>query len=141
GGRTGHGGRPAAAGIMRPMADQNDLPFPPPETRPDVAPPSPPQRPGPRRPWWARLLGRVLAPWISLSIEPPDAAVHLDEIGDRDVCYVLEDYGLSNILILDRACHEAGLPAPLQPLPGDLLGRRAYLALSRRNVSTLGPLQ
>ena len=126
---------------MRPMADQNDLPFPPPETRPDVAPPSPPQRPGPRRPWWARLLGRVLAPWISLSIEPPDAAVHLDEIGDRDVCYVLEDYGLSNILILDRACHEAGLPAPLQPLPGDLLGRRAYLALSRRNVSTLGPLQ
>ncbi|MCE7032212.1 glycerol-3-phosphate 1-O-acyltransferase PlsB [Lysobacter sp. GX 14042] len=124
---------------MRPMADQNDLPFPPPDR--DPAPPAAARRPGQRRPWWARLLGRVLAPWISLSIEPPDVAAHLDEIGDREVCYVLEDYGLSNILILDRACHEAGLPAPLQPLPGDLLGRRGYLALSRRNVSTLGPLQ
>lgn len=124
---------------MRPMADQNDLPFPPPDR--DPAPPAPARRPGQRRPWWARLLGRVLAPWISLSIEPPDVAAHLDGIGDREVCYVLEDYGLSNILILDRACHETGLPAPLQPLPGELLGRRGYLALSRRNVSTLGPLQ
>ncbi len=54
---------------------------------------------------------------------------------------MLEDYGLSNALILERACREAGLPSPLQPLPGDPLGRkRAYLALSRRNVSTLAPL-
>ena len=48
---------------------------------------------------------------------------------------------MSNALILERACREAGLPSPLQPLPGDPLGRkRAYLALSRRNVSTLAPL-
>src|SRR5690606_32086237 len=54
-----------------------------------------------RRPLWARLLGRLLRPWISLRIEP-DAP---DELVDqRPVCYVLEDYGLSNALILDRAC-------------------------------------
>jgi len=50
---------------------------------------------------------------------------------------VLEDYGLSNALILDRACREAGLPSPLRPLPGDPLGRkRAYVALSRRNAGS-----
>ena len=46
----------------------------------------------------------------------------------RPVCYVLEDYGLSNALILERACREAGLPSPLQPMPGDPLGRkRSYV--------------
>ncbi len=85
-----------------------------------------------RRPLWAQLLGGVLSPWIALQVEPaaPDAGVD-----GRPVCYVLEDYGLSNALILDRACRESGLPSPLQPLPGDPLGRkRAYVALSRRNV-------
>ncbi|MET0327130.1 MAG: glycerol-3-phosphate 1-O-acyltransferase PlsB, partial [Luteimonas sp.] len=85
-----------------------------------------------RRPWWMGLLGRVMQPWIGLKVEPqaPEA------LGDgRPVCYVLEDYGLSNALILERACREAGLPSPLQPLPGDPLGRkRAYVALSRRNA-------
>ena len=50
--------------------------------------------------------------------------------------YVLEDYGLSNALILDKACRQAGLPSPLVPLAGDPTGRkRAYLALSRRSSS------
>ncbi len=85
-----------------------------------------------RTPWWAGLLGRVIHPWIGLKVEPqlPEALVD-----HRPVCYVLEDYGLSNALILERACREAGLPSPLQPLPGDPLGRkRAYVALSRRNA-------
>jgi glycerol-3-phosphate O-acyltransferase len=103
----------------------------------DMAPAvAPPRRAGGRgqRPWWARLLGWGLAPWIELRVEPqvPEGLVDA-----RPVCYVLEDYGLSNALILDRACREAGLPSPLRPLPGDPLGRkRAYVALSRRNVST-----
>jgi glycerol-3-phosphate O-acyltransferase len=87
-----------------------------------------------RRPWWARLLGWILAPWIELKIEPQAPQQAIDA---RPVCYVLEDYGLSNALILDRACREAGLPSPLRPLPGDPLGRkRAYVALSRRNVGS-----
>ncbi|HEY0503125.1 MAG TPA: glycerol-3-phosphate 1-O-acyltransferase PlsB [Lysobacter sp.] len=96
-----------------------------------------------RRPWWARLLGRFMAPWVQLTIEPRNPAAEIpEEWSGRPVCYVLEDYGLSNALILERACREAGLPSPLQPLPGDPVGRkRAYLALSRRNVNTLAQLQ
>ncbi len=92
-----------------------------------------------RRPWWARVLGRLMAPWVALTIEPPAPERALDR-NAGPVCYVLEDYGLSNALILERACVEAGLPSPLQPLPGDPLGRkRAYVALSRRNVNALAP--
>ncbi|MEF3082174.1 glycerol-3-phosphate 1-O-acyltransferase PlsB [Luteimonas sp. SMYT11W] len=85
-----------------------------------------------RRPWWAGLLGWLMGPWIGLKVEPQTPETLVDH---RPVCYVLEDYGLSNALILERACREAGLPSPLQPLPGDPLGRkRAYVALSRRNA-------
>ncbi len=85
-----------------------------------------------RRPWWARVLARGLRPWITLRIEPQTPQQFLDV---RPICYVLEDYGLSNALILDRACLEAGMPSPLRPLPGDPLGRkRAYVALSRRGT-------
>ena len=126
----------ATAPDPAPRPDQAELPIAPPLlTDIRLAPPG-------GRPWWARLLGQLMAPWVSLRIEPdlsaePGAAAH-----GRPVCYVLEGYGLSNALILDRACIEAGLPSPLQPLPGDPLGRkRAYVALSRRNVSALAPLQ
>ncbi|MFD0739597.1 glycerol-3-phosphate 1-O-acyltransferase PlsB [Lysobacter koreensis] len=119
---------------------------------PIAAPPAPlttdVRRPpsGDRRPWWARLLARMMAPWVALTIEPEAPAEHAPDWNaadwhQRPVCYVLEDYGLSNALILDRACRETGLPSPLQPLPGDPLGRkRAYVALSRRNATALSSL-
>ena len=123
---------------MAPMPTQPNLPLdepqqPPPD--PAQAPPlsAPPRRMRARQPWWARLLGRILAPWIGLKVEPAGGP----EPDPRPVCYVLEDYGLSNALILDRACREAGLASPLSPLPGDPLGRkRAYVALSRRNAGS-----
>ena len=88
-----------------------------------------------KRPLWARLAGRLIEPWVTLDIEPKNAESYDD---GRPVCYVLEDYGLSNALILERACREAGLPSPLQPIPGDPLGRkRAYVALSRRHGNAL----
>nr|WP_189457566.1 glycerol-3-phosphate 1-O-acyltransferase PlsB [Lysobacter bugurensis] len=96
-----------------------------------------------RRPsWWMRLLGRIIAPWVTLKIEPKAPLEHAPQAyAGGPVCYVLEDYGLSNALILERACREAGLPSPLQPLPGDPVGRkRAYVALSRRNAGGLAPL-
>jgi glycerol-3-phosphate O-acyltransferase len=131
---------------MSAMPEQNSLPFPdaPPPTPPEPAPepvpalavPPAPQRPG-KRPLWAKFMSRLADPWLSLNIEPEDPRQLTDA---RPVCYVLEDYGLSNALILDRACRDAGMPSPLVPLPGDPLGRkRAYVALSRRNASALIP--
>src|SRR5690606_38150604 len=77
----------------------------PPSLLADDAPPPAVAQLRERRPLWARLLGRLLRPWISLRIEP-DAPDRL--VDQRPVCYVLEDYGLSNALILDRACREQG---------------------------------
>jgi glycerol-3-phosphate O-acyltransferase len=102
----------------------------------DTAPPAGPPAARGRRPWWSKFLSWWLDPWIELRIEPmPDGLAD----DPRPVCYVLEHYGLSNALILDRACREAGLPSPLKPLPvdGDPMGRkRAYLALSRRHAAS-----
>lgn len=82
-----------------------------------------------------------MAPWVALTIEPTAPADQVADARQKPVCYVLEGYGLSNALILDRACREAGLQSPLQPLPGDPLGRnRAYVALSRRNANPLSAL-
>lgn len=123
---------------MCPMSNPNSLPSgegqPPEAPAAAVTPPAPtpsvPARNG-RRPLWARLLGRLIEPWLSLKIETPENALPAD---GRPVVYVIEDYGLSNALILDQACRQAGLDSALLPLPGDLLGRkRGYLALSRRS--------
>lgn len=134
---------------MSPMPEQNSLPFPDappppsdpaPEPKPPLEPfsagPRPPTRPA-KRPLWANLMSKLADPWLTPSIEPEDPRQYVDT---RPVCYVLEDYGLSNALILDRACRDAGMPSPLSPLPGDPLGRkRAYVALSRRNAGALIP--
>ena len=102
----------------------------------DAAPtPLPPSRPPAKPPLWARLIEMLLQPWIEIQREPETPPFTLD----RPVCYVIEHYGLSNTLILDRACREAGLPSPLAALPGDPLGRkRAYVALSRRRAGLFG---
>ena len=64
---------PAAGDAVDP--DQPELPMPgatPGESVLD--PPPPPPRPRPvdtaSRPLWARVLGRVLSPWVALKIEP-----------------------------------------------------------------------
>ncbi len=118
------------------MTEQPQLPLdaPPPSAPPPSAPRVAMQAQG-KPPWWVRLMERLLAPWIEIKREPTVPPFVLD----RPVCYVIENYGLSNALILDRACREAGLPSPFAPLPGDPLRRkRAYIALSRRG-STQAP--
>ena len=99
------------------------------------ATPPPPPRPLTQPPLWARFMEKLLQPWIAIKREPVVPPFNLD----RPVCYVIETYGLSNTLILDRACREAGLPSPLASLPGDPLGRkRSYVALSRRRAGLFG---
>ncbi len=119
---------------QNPLPFPNDSPAPSPEPAPEPTPALAPARPA-KRPLWAKLLSKLADPWLTPSIEPEDPRQYTD---GRAICYVLENYGLSNALILDRACRDAGLPSPLAPLPGDPLGRkRAYVALSRRNAGTL----
>ena len=128
------------------MSQQNSRPeqgelLPPSDAAPpeSPAPPPParrarPPRRSPRRSPLAVLLGWLIAPWLNLKIEPEQ----LSRNPAQPVVYVLEDYGLSNVLILDKACRDAGLQPPLAPLPGDPTGRkRAYLALSRRSGNNM----
>lgn len=82
--------------------------------------------------WVLRILGRIIEPWLALRREPAEPE-QLALRPDLPVCYVIERYGLSNVLILEQACREAGLPSPLVPMPGDLTAQgRAVVALSRR---------
>ena len=53
------------------------------------------------------------------------------------VCYVIERDGFSDALILQRACREAGLPSPMQALPGTRR-RRSVFALARRDGWVFG---
>ncbi len=85
-----------------------------------------------RLPWLFKLLGRLSASWVQIRSEPADVLAQLK--ADVPVVYVTERYGLSNAIILEQACREAGLPSPLLPPGGpDVLGKeRALVALSRR---------
>jgi glycerol-3-phosphate O-acyltransferase len=87
----------------------------------------------PRAAWWLRALGRIVEPWLQIRREPADVRARIDT--SRPVIYVTERYGLSDTLILEQACREAGLPEPLQPLQlGPLRRPRAMFALARREA-------
>ena len=99
-----------------------------PDTMPNPAYPASPKSVI-KPPLWLRFISRLLRPWIEISREPDVPPFQVD----RPICYVLESYGITNLLILERACREAGLPSPLASLPGNPLGRKkSYFALSRR---------
>lgn len=83
-----------------------------------------------RAPWWFNLAGHLLEPWVRIRRDPAEPAGLLQ--GDAPVCYVIERDGFSDALILDRACREAGLPSPMQPLP-NTRRRRSVFALARRD--------
>ena len=84
------------------------------------------------RSWSSRLLGVLMRPFISIQVEPAALQTQLPDVRDGAVCYVLEDYGLTNALILEQACESVGLPDPMRSLAGNPLGRkRVYVALSR----------
>ena len=86
-----------------------------------------------RAPVVFRWLGKLAEPWLQIRLEPADrGSLGIDP--ERPLCYVVERYGLSNSLILEQACREAGLPSPLVSMVGgDLLDKdRAMVGLSRR---------
>jgi len=88
-----------------------------------------------RAPWWFNLAGQLLEPWVRIRREPAEPAALLQ--AGVPVCYVVERDGLSDALILERACREAGLPSPLQPLAGTRR-RRSAVALARHDSWVFG---
>ncbi len=93
-----------------------------------------------RAPWYWRALGKLIAPWLAIRLDPPQPAQSAALPDDLPVCYVIERYGLSNTLILQQACREAGLPLPLAPMAGGDLGgkSRAFFAVWRRQGFLFG---
>lgn len=88
-----------------------------------------------RAPWWFNLAGHLLEPWVRIRRDPAEPAALLKS--DATVCYVIERDGFSDALILDRACREAGLPSPMQPLPYTRR-KRSVFALARRDGEVFG---
>ncbi|MGH8182764.1 MAG: glycerol-3-phosphate 1-O-acyltransferase PlsB [Rhodanobacteraceae bacterium] len=77
--------------------------------------------------WWRALWGTLLGPWIKIKRDPAEPVTLLAP--DTPVIYVIERNGFSDSLILERACHEAGLPSPLAWVPGMGKRRRAMFAM------------
>lgn len=88
-----------------------------------------------RAPWWFNLLGHLLEPWVKVRRDPAEPTTLLKP--GVPVCYVIERDGISDALILDRSCREAGLPSPMQPLAGTRR-RRSVFALGRNDSLLLG---
>jgi hypothetical protein len=64
---------------------------------------------------WYRLLEAILHIWVRTRVLP-DPLSDLGIDPGRPVCYMLDSYALSSLLILERCCRENGLPQPLMPL-------------------------
>lgn len=80
---------------------------------------------------WQLFLRAILHVWIKAQVLP-DLDGRTGAEPGRRVCYVLDDYALSSVLILDRACQELGLARPLLPIPGlEATEKRSYAALRR----------
>ncbi len=58
------------------------------------------------------LFGRLLRTLVKEKVLPREPEID----PDRPICYVIESDALSNLLILQKACRDRGLPLPLDPL-------------------------
>jgi glycerol-3-phosphate O-acyltransferase len=81
---------------------------------------------------WFLFLRSVLHLWVKAKTLPqPFEDLNLQP--QKPICYIIDSYALSSLLILDRACEELGLPRPLWPMQaGDISEPRTYLALRRK---------
>jgi len=81
---------------------------------------------------WYLLLQRILHWWVRSRILPePITDLEIDP--EKPVCYAIDSYALSSVLILDRCCRDQKLPRPLMPLAVSHGSEsRAYCALRRK---------
>jgi glycerol-3-phosphate O-acyltransferase len=81
---------------------------------------------------WFRFMRWVLHLWVKATILPqPFEDLVIDR--DKPICFVIDSYELTSLLILDKTCKDLGLPRPLWPLDtGAGTEPRSYLAMRRR---------
>jgi len=80
---------------------------------------------------WQLFLRWLLHLWVKAQVLP-DADGETGRPKGEAVCYVMADYALSSVLILDRVCEDLGLDRPLLPLEGaGGTESRAYAVLRR----------
>ncbi|MDX2428487.1 MAG: glycerol-3-phosphate 1-O-acyltransferase PlsB [Xanthomonadales bacterium] len=66
---------------------------------------------------WFLLLRNILGLWVKPRIKTdPDG--NTGSNGDRPVCYIMDSYALSSVLILDKYCEQQKLARPLLPVAG-----------------------
>lgn len=80
---------------------------------------------------WYLLLRAVLGLWVKPRIKAdPDGNTGITS--DKPVCYVMDSYALSSVLILDTCCEQQKLARPLFPVPGiPESPARSYAVLKR----------
>lgn len=80
---------------------------------------------------WYLLLRVTLGLWVKPRIQA-DADGNIGVSDGKTVCYVMDSYALSSVLILDKCCEQQELARPLLPVPGMPEGpKRAYAVLKR----------
>ena len=65
---------------------------------------------------WFLILRYVLSLWVKPRIQA-DADGNIGADSDLPVCYVMDSYALSSVLILDSVCEKQKLARPLLPIP------------------------
>ncbi|HKJ18329.1 MAG TPA: glycerol-3-phosphate 1-O-acyltransferase PlsB [Xanthomonadales bacterium] len=81
---------------------------------------------------WYMMWRGVLHWWVrSKTLPQPFDDIVIDP--DKPVCYVMDSYALSSLLIMDKCCEQLDLPRPVLPLRLDGSDEpRSYLALRRK---------
>jgi glycerol-3-phosphate O-acyltransferase len=81
---------------------------------------------------WQLFLRGILHWWVKARVLP-EPLTDIDIDPDVPVCYVMDNYALTSLLILDQCCEQAGLPRPLYPLHmTESVTTRSYAALKRK---------
>ena len=80
---------------------------------------------------WYLLLRGLLGLWVKPRIQA-DADGNIGAGGHTPVCYVMDSYALSSVLILDKCCEQQELTRPLLAVPGiPESPARSYAVLKR----------
>jgi len=80
---------------------------------------------------WYMILRSILGLWVKPRIQA-DADGNIGVSKERPVCYIMDSYALSSVLILDKCCEQQNLARPLLAIPAiPESGERSYAVLKR----------